>query len=83
MLSVVFVAILGAIVFAVRVLRTRARYKTARCCLWLALVFALVGFQIGLVTRDVVTFPALAAFLIYVIIQDMRIAKDAARTSSG
>ena len=83
MLSVVFVAVLGAIVLAVRVLRTRARFRTARSCLWLTLVLSLVAFKIGWVTSDLVTFPALIAFLIYVMIQDMRIAKDAQQTSSG
>ena len=80
--SVAFVTSLVAVVMAVRLFRARARFKSARTCLWLALFLALLALKAGLVASGPVTLPALIAFLIYAVIQDLRIAKDAQRTSS-
>ena len=81
--SVVFVSILVAISLTVQALRTRSKFRLARWCLWLALLVAMVAFKSGWVIGNLVTLSALIAFVIYVMIQDMRIAKDARRAASG
>jgi len=83
MLSVAFAATLVAVVMAARIFRARARFKSARTCLWLALFLALLALKSGWVPSDVVALSALIAFIIYVTIQDMRIAKEAKPASSG
>lgn len=83
MSSVFLVAALISIALVVRVLRTRARFRLAQGCLWLAYFFVVLALKASWVPANFVTFPAMVAFLIYVVIQSMRISKDHAGTASG
>jgi uncharacterized membrane protein YoaK (UPF0700 family) len=73
MLTAAYAIWLALVALTVRWLRSRGRVTAAHWCLWSGFFLALVAFKTGWVPRNLVTFPTIICFLIYVVIQSMRI----------
>ena len=82
MIAATFIVWIALVVLTVRWLRSKTRLSAARWCLWLGFFLAYTAFHVGWVPSDPITFPAVIAFFIYLVIQDMRV-QTAARTSKS
>lgn len=82
MIAATYILWIALVVLTVRWLRIKTRLAAARWCLWLGFFLAYAAFRIGWVPSDLITFPAVIGFFIYLVIQDLRI-QTAARESKS
>ena len=83
MRSLVFFTFFGFIVLGVRVLRGQARLRAARWVLWIGFFLAYLSFHTGWTPSNPYTFVGIVVFLMYTIIQGMRIEKAIGGSVTG